>query len=434
VGKRLPVISVADAKAASAIDGLPAEAAVAFEDVAAAIKEGLLAFAAATGLVVFEQLMAAEMTEMVGPKHARLQDRAGNWHGTTEGSVVLGGRKVKATRPRGRSTDGEEIALTTWSVFASDDLLTQIATERMLAGVATRRHAAVADPVGQEVEARSKAMTKSEVSRRFKAETEKSMAELMARDFTETDAAVLLIDGIEVARQCCVSALVITTDGVKIPAGIWLGDTENKEVVTALLSDLAARGLVSKDGLLVVIDGAKALAAGVKKVFGAKALIQRCTIHKRRNVKAHLPKEFGASLDKRIAAAFSHPDPDKGLDRCKEIARSLDADHPDAAASLREGLEEMFTLRRLGIDGRLAVSLTTTNSIESAISVARQTMSRVKRWRDGQMKKRWVAAGMLEAEKKFRKIMGYRQMPKLVAALRAHARAVERQGGYDQAA
>lgn len=430
MGKKIPVVTVAEPAEAARLAGLPLEATLALADVAGTIKDGLLAFASATGLVMMFKMMEAELTEMIGPKHARIPGREGNWHGTTSGSVV-GGRKVTAERPRGRSTDGKEIPLDTWAVFSCQDLLTQVVMERMLAGVATRRHADVAEPIGAELEARSKATSRSAISRRFRRATEKALAELMARDLTDLDVTVVMIDGIEVAGSCCVAALLITTDGRKIPVGLYLGDTENKTVVTDLLADLVARGLDASGGLLVVIDGAKALAAGVRKVFGGQALVQRCTLHKRRNVASYLPKEIACRIDRRLALAFSHPEPDKGFARAKAIAAEMERDHPDAAASLREGLEDMFTVRRLGVSGRLARTLTNTNCIESMISVARTVMSNVKRWRDGSMKKRWVAAGMLEAERSFRRVKGCKEMPVLVAALRRHARSV-RGSEYDE--
>lgn len=244
------------------------------------------------------------------------------------------------------------------------------------------------------------------------------MADLMARHLGDLDIAVIMIDGIEVAGQCCVVALVITTDGTKVPVGLWFGDNENTTVVTALLSDLVARGLDFSRGVLCVIDGAKALASGIRKVFGDKAKVQRCTLHKRRNVKGHLPKELGEVIDKKLALIFAQPDAAKGLDAAKRLASELDADHPDAAASLREGLEDMFTARRLGVTSRLAKNLTNTNCIESMISVAARTTRWVTRWKDGQMKKRWIALGMLEAERSFRRIKGYKDMGKFVDALR----------------
>jgi transposase-like protein len=425
-------VSVADVETAG-VAGVALEATVALADVAGAVREGLLGFCADVGLMVMAQMLDAEMTARVGPKHAKIVDRQANWHGRTAGPVVLGGRKLTVARPRGRTVDGEEIELDTWQAFSATDLLDRLTTERMLAGVATRRHVDVAEPLSAEVEARSTATGRSSVSRRFKAATEAALAELMARDLSGLDVAVIMIDGLEIAGQCVVAALAICADGTKVPVGLWLGDTENKTVVTALLADLAARGLSADGGLLAVLDGAKALTAGVKKVFGDRAKIQRCTLHKRRNVKGYLPKELAAKIDWRLARAFADPDPAKGLDAAKRIAGELKADHPDAAASLLEGLEEMFTVRRLGVSERLAATLTTTNCIESMISVARTTMGNVKHWKDGSMKKRWVAAGMLEAERSFRRIRGCKDMPVLVTALRLHIETVTADN-YDQAA
>jgi len=420
VKKKVPVVSVAGVETAN-LAGLPLEATVALADLAGAVKEGLLGFCADVGLVVMAQMLDAEMTARVGPKHAKIADRQANWHGSTTGQVVLGGRQVSVARPRGRTVEGGEIELDAWGAFSSRDLLDRLTVERMLAGVATRRHVDVAEPLSAEVEARAKATGRSSVSRRFKRATEAALGELMARDLSGLAAAVIMIDGLDVAGQCVVVALVVTTDGTKVPVGLWLGDTENKTVVTGLLADLVARGLSAEGGLLAVLDGAKALAAGVKKVFGDKAQLQRCTLHKRRNVKGYLPKELGAKIDWRLARAFADPNPAKGLEAAKRMAGELRADHPDAAASLLEGLEEMFTLRRLGVGGRLAATLTNTNCIESMISVARTTMGNVKNWKDGSMKKRWVAAGMLEAERNFRRVRGCKEMPTLVAALARHA-------------
>jgi len=243
----------------------------------------------------------------------------------------------------------------------------------------------------------------------------------MARDLSGLAVAAMMIDGVMFADACCVVALAICTDGTKVPVGLWLGDTENKTIVTHLLADLSARGLDASGGLLFVLDGSKALAAGVKKVFGDKALVQRCTLHKRRNVTDHLPKEQRRFVDLRLAKAFKDRDATAGLAAAKELAKLLEDRYPDAAASLREGLEDMFTVRRLGLSDRLATTLTNTNAIESMISICRSTASNVKRWRDGKMIKRWVAAGMLNAEVSFRRVKGCKDMPVLVAALAAHA-------------
>lgn len=411
--KKVPVVKITTPDAAGDLAGLPLEATVAMADVAAAMREGLLAFSAAAGLVVMQQMLTEELVGIVGAKHAKLPDRVGNWHGTTTGQVVLGSQKVTVERPRGRFVDGGEVELATWETFASEDLLRQIVVERMLAGVATRRHVDVGDPVG----VAGKATSKSAVSRRFKAATEAALTELLARDLSELDTAVLMIDGLCVADQMITVALVICADGTKVPVGLVLGDTENSVVVTDLLADLVARGLRFEHGILAVLDGSKALRKGVVKVFGDRALIQRCTLHKRRNVIGYLPVDERDTIDRRLALAFAQPDPAKGLKACRDLARQLDAKHPDAAGSLREGLEEMFTVAGLGVTGRLRRSLTNTNCIESMISITRTTTGRVKRWRDGTMKKRWIAAGMLEAERSFRRLKGHADMPALVAAI-----------------
>ena len=416
MSKKVPVVKITASSLATGFAGLPFEATVAMADVAGAMREGLLAFSAAAGLVVMQQMLTAELTGIVGEKHAKLAAdvRVGNWHGSTNGAVVLGGRKVTVERPRGRYVDGGEVDLATWDTFASDDLLRQVVVERMLAGVATRRHVDVAEPVGP---LKSKGMSKSAVSRRFVTATEAAMKDLLARDLSELTPTVLMVDGLNVADQMIVVAMVITADGTKIPAGLILGDTENTVVVTDLLADLVARGLRFEHGILVVLDGSKALRKAVAKVFGDKAVVQRCTLHKRRNVIGYLPADERDLIDRRLALAFAQPDPAKGLKACRDLAVQLDKTHPDAAGSLREGLEEMFTVARLGIPVRLRRTLTNTNCIESMISIVRTTSGRVKNWGDGKMRKRWIAVGMLEAERSFRRVRGCKDMPLLIAAI-----------------
>jgi len=411
---------VGDDDATTVLPALSADLQLAFADVAELAREGLLAMSVAVGLRVMNEMMDAEVTDRVGPKHAKLPDRTAVRHAAAPGSVVLGGRRLPVTRPRARTTDGAEVQLATYATFANDDLLTEVVMERMLAGVATRRHRAVAEPVGDQVTAASTSTSRSAVSRRFKAATTKALDELMARDLTDLRVAAMMIDGVFFAEQCCVVALAICADGTKVPVGLWLGDTENKTVVTNLLADLSARGLDASGGILFVLDGAKALAAGVRKVFGDHALIQRCTLHKRRNVTDHLARDQRGWLDTKLARAFNNPDPVAGLRAATELAKLLEDKHPDAAASLREGLDEMFTVRRLGLSDRLCRTLTNTNTIESMISVAKTTTRNVKRWRDGKMIKRWVAAGMLNAERSFRRIKGVKDMPTLLTALARH--------------
>jgi putative transposase len=399
----------------------PAEIQLALADIGAVAREGLLAMSVAAGMAVMQAMLDAEIAAACGPKGRHDADRAATRHGREKGSVVLGGRRVPVTRPRARTVDGREVPLAAYRLFAGEDQLTQVVMERMLAGLATRRHTAAAEPVGADVEETACATSRSAISRRFVAQTKTALAELLARDLTGLDIKVLMIDGEHIAEHCCVVALAITADGTKVPVGLWEGSTENKTVARHLLADLVDRGLDADDGLLVVIDGAKALSAAVTAVFGASAAIQRCTVHKRRNVAEHLPETERVWVDAKLVRALSNPDAAAGLRDAKALATALERKHPGAAASLREGLPELFTVARLGITGTLAKTLTSSNPIESMISIARTTNRNVTRWRDGQMVLRWTAAGMLNAQRSFRRVKGYKQMPQLVAALRRHA-------------
>ena len=420
----LRVVSKTDAPAELAelgVADLPGEVQLGLSEIASAAREGLLAMSVAAGMAVMRAMFDAEITAVCGPKGRHDPDRTATRHGSEKGSVVLGGRRVPVRRPRARTGDGHEVTLSTYQLFASEDQLTAVVMERMLAGLATRRHTAAAEPVGAAVVQAASATSRSAVSRRFIAQTKTALAELLARDLSGLNVKVLMIDGEHIAEHCCIVALAITADGTKVPVGLWEGSTENKTVARHLLADLVDRGLDTDDGLLVVIDGAKALSAAVTAVFGASAAIQRCTVHKRRNVAEHLPEDQRGWVDAKLVRALNNRDAAAGLRDAKALATALERKHPGAAASLREGLPELFTVARLGITGTLAKTLTSSNPIESMISIARTTNRNVTRWRDGQMVLRWTAAGMLNAQRSFRRVKGYKQMPQLVTALRRHA-------------
>jgi putative transposase len=268
----LRVVSKADAPAELAglgVADLPGEIQLALADIASVAREGLLAMSVAAGMAVMQAMFDAEITAACGPKGRHDPDRVAVRHGSQKGSVVLGGRRVPVRRPRARTADRHEVPLATYRLFATEDQLTAVVMERMLAGLATRRHTAAAEPVGSTVAEQATATSRSAVSRRFVAQTTTALAELLARDLSGLDVKVLMIDGEHLAEHCCVVALAITADGTKVPVGLWEGSTENKTVVTHLLADLVGRGLDATDGLLVVIDGAKALSAAVTAVFGA---------------------------------------------------------------------------------------------------------------------------------------------------------------------
>ena len=416
--KKVPVVRVVRPDLGAILPGLPLEVSIALGSIAQTMREGLLAFTTAAGLSVFGVLLDDELTSKIGPKHAKNPDRVGNWHGTTTGQVTLGGRRVSVERPRGRTVGGGEIGLDTWELFAADDLLQQVIVERMLAGVATRRHLLVAEPVGETLKAYS--TSKSAVSRRFIDATETAMVELLSRDLSGLEVAVLMIDGVHFGGEVLVVAMIITTDATKIPVGLAHGDSENSTVVKGVLADLVGRGLNFEAGLLVVIDGSKALRKAVKSVFGDRAVVQRCTLHKRRNVTEYLPKERRKALDRRLARIFAEPNPKVGFSKALLLAKELDLAYPDAAASLREGLEEMFTVARIGSSETLRRSLTTTNAIESLMSTARTTTAHVKNWQDGKMRKRWAAAAMIEAQRSFRRIKGCAELAAFTKKLRVH--------------
>lgn len=427
-----PAVRLVDETDERLAELLSDDLAIELGQIAALCREGLMALSVEAGLAAARAIMAEEADALCGAWNARDPERSHVRGGTTPSSVVMGGQRLPIKRPRVHGVDGDgvnagEVALETFGVFANGDLLSQTVMERMLAGVATRSFARVADPIGDRARSQATSTSKSAVSRRFVTGTKKALAELLARDLCDLDAAVLMIDGVDFAGSTCVVALIVTADGTKVPVGLRLGDTENKTLVKALLADLVDRGLDYSGGLLVVIDGAKALATAVRAVFGDLALIQRCQIHKRRNVGDHLPKKARETIDARLRGAFADPDPHTGLLKARRLAAELDKTCPDAAGSLREGLEEMFTVRRLGIDGTLARTLVCTNMIESMISIARTTTRNVKRWRDeNDMRRRWCAAGMAEAERKFRRVRGHKQMQHLVAALAHHAENVTR--------
>jgi transposase-like protein len=404
---------------AERLSRLPGSATLSLAELASSVRDGLMAFCCTAGLLVVGQMMDEEMTERIGPKGRHLPDRVGTRNGTAAGFAVLGGRSVPIRRPRATEVGGGEVHLDSYEVFSATDLMTEMAVERMLAGVSTRRHRLVAESLGEAIEEAARGDSKSAVSRRFVNATAAKLDELVHRDLSTLDVAVLMIDGIVFAKCCCVVAIVVTTDGTKVPVGLFEGDTENATVVTDLLADLVERGLDATKGILCVLDGSKALASGVRRVFGKQALVQRCTIHKRRNVSDYLPKELAQAADDKLARAFNDADTARGLKVAKGVAAQLERQHPSAAASIREGLEEMFTVRRLGVPDRLARTMTTTNAVESMISVVKSLVGRVKNWRDATMVRRWVGTGMLEAERSFRRVRGCKDMAVLVTAVRA---------------
>ena len=401
---------------------LPPQIHEALGELVGAAKEGLLALSVGVGLGVVHELMELEVTEVVGPKSKHDRDRIAKRHGREGGSMTLGGRRVNVRRPRMRSADDEhELPVQTYQYFADRDPLTRAVMDRMLAGVSVRRFAGVGEPVGEDVEQESTSTGKSAVSDMFIARTRTALSELMSRRLEDVRLAVMMLDGIEIAERTHVVALGITTEGVKIPLGLWEGSTENATVVGMLLADLVDRGLDPEQAILFVIDGSKALRRAIRDVFGEHALVHRCHRHKERNVTDQLPERDRPAVRARMRAAWALSDDRLARERLELLASELDRTWPDAGRSLREGLEETLTLMRLGIGGKLAKTLSSTNPCESMLEIVRRTQRNVKRWQDGDMRKRWTAAGMLQAERQFRRIVGYRDLAKLVIAIERNA-------------
>jgi transposase-like protein len=301
--------------------------------------------------------------------------------------------------------------------MASDDPLNRRIVEQMLVGVATRQYARSLEPLPATIATHG--TSKSAVSRRFVAKTRAQLEAWQSQPLDGLDLVGLLLDGVHVGEHCLIVALGIAADGEKHALGLWEGSTENATLCQSLLANLQSRGLRTDRSILVILDGSKALRKAVRDLFGDVALVQRCQVHKLRNVLDHLPDRQRTWAKAILQRAYRSTDVATARRVLLDLARRLEMDHPSAAESVRDGLDETLTLLGLNLPDTLRRSLTTTNAAESLISRTRHVKRNVKRWRGGQMVVRWVAAGVLEAVKGFRRLKGHKAMPQLVAALRA---------------
>ena len=400
---------------------LPEEVQVSLQEIAGRTKQGLLAFAVGVGLEVFRTLLGEDVHQIVGPKSKHDPDRTCYRHSPEGSSVPLGGRRVGIEKPKVRSVAGEEIILPTWAAFQGDEILTEMATERMLAALSSRHYPVGLEPVGVE----GSGTSKSAVSRRFIARTRTALGELLARDLAELRICAIFGDGLELSGHLIVAAIGVDLQGRKHVLGIKEGSSENSTVCKGLLSDLTDRGLDVSDGILLVLDGNKGWKKAVAELFGSLALVQRCRLHKCRNILGYLPEHMHTEVRRKLRKAWGEKRHEDALAELTKLAKWLEhRGHPSAAGSVREGLEETLTITKLGVPPALARTLYSTNVVESAFSVARVVMGNVKRWRPrskSHMIERWCAAGLLVAEGQFRRVNGYREIPFLVAALKAHA-------------
>jgi len=367
-------------------------------------------------LQIFLDGALRDKTALCGPRYPHDPQRAANRHGSTPGELVLGGRRVRVRKPRVRSVDGQELKLPTWEQFSNEDPLDVRATEQMLVGVSTRKYARSLEPLPEDIDAFG--TSKSAVSRRFVRQTSAQVEEFLQRRLDSLKLCVLMLDGVHVAEHVLLVAVGIDEQGHKHVLGMREGASENAVSRRELLCDLRERGMQTELSLLVVLDGSKALSKAVREVFGERALIQRCRVHKERNVTEQIPKELVPSVRQTMRQAYASRDAVRATKQLENLAHSLEVEHPGAAASLREGLSETLTVMRL--PDELVRHLSSTNLIENLIGSVRKLSARVQNWRDGQMALRWTCATAMDAAKRFRRLKGYRGLPSLIKALRDH--------------
>jgi len=391
---------------------------VAWENVAASFER----FCLTAGIATLAEMMEQDATKLCGARHERSGDRRGYRWGHTAGKLGFHGGKVAIERPRVRTCGGPELVLPSWEAAQAEDWLGRWAMNLMLINVSTRRFGrAVRLPEGDIAAAPGAGVSKSAVSRRFVALSAERMKAWMSADLSPQDLLAIQIDGMHISNELTLLAAVgIDGAGVKHPLGLLEGATENATVVQALLDNLIERGLDPKHCRLFIVDGSKALIKAIRRTFGRHAPIQRCQVHKARNIVERLPKHLHASVRATLRQAWELDDAEKAERLLRNLARRLEQVAPGVSASILEGLDEMLTVIRLGLPLSLRRSLACTNIIENMMGTVRRVCRNVKHWRDASMALRWTAAAMQEAVKGFRRLKAYRQLPMLCTALAAH--------------
>jgi len=389
-----------------------------------ATKGGLLAFVHQMGMLALQELLALDAAALAGPKGKHAMNRTHHHWGTTRTPLPLGGRNVVVERPRVRQKGGGEAELPTLEAFRHSDPMAARVLEQIVLGVSTRGYDRSLESVPDELETRG--TSKSAASRALIDKTAEKLAEFVERSLADVAIVAMFIDAIEVGGKAVIVALGVTIDGTKVPLGLALGSTENHVVATDLLQGLLTRGLRVEDRLLFVIDGGKGTRKAILDVFGNRALIQRCQVHKMRNVREHLPEARRAYVQRQMRAAYKSTTFKTAKGLLQQLASWLESNGEDsAAASVREGLDETLTVLRLGLSKTLCRTFSTTNAIENMNGGIRRVGRNVKRWRGETMISRWVALGIAEAAKKFRRVKGHQQMSSLIAALRPNTKSVE---------
>src|SRR6266850_6277564 len=382
----------------------------------ATTRHDLLAWVHAHGLAALDELFSAEAVALAGPKGRHQPQRTHHHWGTAATELTFGGRRVQVPRPRVRPTAGGEATLPSVAVFRDRDPLTARMMQQLLAGVSTRQYEASleAPPGGR----RSRGSSKSAVSRTVVRRTRQRLHEYLTRRLEGLEVVALFLDGVVVAGQTVIVALAITRDGTKVPLGLRLGSTENAVVCTDALQDLLARGLTLTGRVLCVIDGGKGLRKGLGDVFGDAALIQRCQLHKGRNLDALVPTARQAYVRAALRRAYQAASVTAARRQLTALATWLERNgQADAAASVREGLEETLTVLKLGLPPALRRFFATTNCIENLIGTLRHVTRNIRRGRDGDMRRRWLGLGLLRAAERFRRIKRHGELGTLVTAL-----------------
>lgn len=378
-------------------------------------KTGLLAFVHAMGRAALDELLASDAERVAGPKHARDPSRRAHHWGTTMTPLPFGGRDIVVERPRVRGKNGE-LALPLVEELRRRDPLPDRVAQQIVLGVSTRGYAKSLEPVTSE---RTRRTSKSAASRALIEKTKEKMRSFLDRRLDELDIVALFLDGLDVASQTVIVALGVTSNGTKVPLGLWLGSTENAAVCTSLVQNLIERGMKIDHKILCVIDGGKGIRKALIDVLGTSAVIQRCQTHKMRNVRDHLGESRRAYAMGQMREAYKSRSHKTAKQRLVQLATWLESNGEDAAAeSVREGLDETLTVLRLELPPMLCRTFSTTNAIENMNGTIRRITRNVKRWRGGPMIRRWVALAMVEAQTKFRRVKGHADMPKLIAALR----------------
>jgi len=379
------------------------------EELMSRAREGIESLSTQIGLTIIGQVMEAEIQAKVG----RWGQQPARRHGRQPGYVIFGGRKVQLERPRLRSRDNKEVGLDSYAAFRGEGKMQQAVERQLIRQCSSRDYAGAIESC-----LKGYGIKRSSVSRHWKAATTKQLQQLLERPVPK-DLLVLMIDSKFFAGQCVVAAVGIDLEGHKHILGLWHGATENATVVKTLLEDLVSRGLDSERKMLIVIDGAKALRKAVTMIFGQQALVQRCRLHKLRNVLDHLPKEQQPQARWRLQRAWAQRDPKVAERELGKVARWLEPSWPMAAASLNEGLEETLTVQRLKLQRELARVLSNTNVIENCFAQVAHRTGRVKRWQSPQMILRWAATTLLWAERHFRRIKGCQHLHDLEKSLHA---------------